>query len=697
MSKLEPHVETFLEEARELLTDIEEAALELEADPGDSELINRVFRAMHTIKGSGAMFGFDDVAGFTHHLETALDQVREGRFAVTKDLIDVILTSRDYIAGLLAAQLDGVPPDFDAGQRIMERLQVLIPSECEQSGNVVGAAPAAKGGESSQIMRILMKLDPCVMKTGLDPIVLLAELETLGEMTVTGQTADVPPLRALAFDECHLWWEIILHTNAGVDAVKDVFIFVEDDSVIDISVLGGESQQPEEDKRLGEILVERGDATPEQIDMVLQEQKRTGELLAEQGVDQAKIDAALAQQRAMRSRRDQAEASSIRVAAEKLDSLMNLVGELVITQAQLTQVAAQCDKPELALTVENVERLTTEIRDCVLNVRMLPIGATFNKFGRLVRDLSSELGKQAGLETSGSETEVDKTVIECLGDPLVHLIRNSIDHGIEAPDVREAAGKPRAGTISLSASQAGGDVIIVVADDGAGIDPDRVARKAVEKGIIPSADGLTRTEVLDLILQPGFSTAEKVTDVSGRGVGMDVVRREIDKLRGTVTIESELGRGTTVTIKLPLTLAIVDGLLTGVGDDRYVVQLSEVRECVELTSEQRDFEEAGRHLVSVRGELVPYVRLRDLFDLSEREMEIEQVVIVMVGEHPLGVVVDAVIGNVQTVIKPLGKMFSQADYLSGATILGDGTVALILDLPHIMAYAHAADGRAQVA
>ncbi len=697
MSKLEPHVETFLEEARELLTDIEEAALELEADPGDSELINRVFRAMHTIKGSGAMFGFDDVAGFTHHLETALDQVREGRFAVTKDLIDVILTSRDYIAGLLAAQLDGVAPDFEAGQCIMDRLKVLIPSEREPGGSVVGAAREANGGGSSQIMRILVKLDPCVMKTGLDPIVLLAELDSLGEMTVTGQTADVPPLRALAFDECHLWWDILLHTSAGVDAVRDVFIFVEDDSVIDISVLGGETPQPEEDMRLGEILVERGDATPEQVDMALQEQKRTGELLAERGVEQAKIDAALAQQRAMRSRRDQAEASSIRVAAEKLDSLMNLVGELVITQAQLTQVAAQCDKPELALTVENVERLTTEIRDCVLNVRMLPIGATFNKFGRLVRDLSSELGKQAGLETSGSETEVDKTVIECLGDPLVHLIRNSIDHGIEAPDVREAAGKPRAGTISLSASQAGGDVIITVADDGAGIDPQKVARKAVEKGIIASADGLTRTEVLDLILQPGFSTAEKVTDVSGRGVGMDVVRREIDKLRGTVTIESEFGRGTTVIIKLPLTLAIVDGLLTGVGDDRYVVQLSEVRECVELTSEQRDFEEAGRHLVSVRGELVPYVRLRDLFGLSEREMEVEQVVIVMVGEHPLGVVVDAVIGNVQTVIKPLGKMFSQADYLSGATILGDGTVALILDLPHIMAYANAADGRAQVA
>ncbi|HCU37619.1 MAG TPA: chemotaxis protein CheA [Armatimonadetes bacterium] len=694
---MEPHIETFLEEARELLTDIEEAALELEADPGDSELINRVFRAMHTIKGSGAMFGFDDVAGFTHHLETALDRVREGHYAVTKDLIDVVLTSRDYIAGLLSAQLEGVAPDFDEGQRIMDRLQVLIPSECEQSGNVVGAAREAKGGGSSQILRILMKLDPCVMKTGLDPIVLLAELESLGEMTVTGQAADVPSLRDLAFDECHLWWDILLHTDAGVDAVKDVFIFVEDDSVIDISVLGGEAQQPEKDMRLGEILVERGDATPEQVDMALQDQKRTGELLAEQGVDQAKIDAALAQQRAMRSRRDQAEASSIRVAAEKLDSLMNLVGELVITQAQLTQVAAQCDKPELALTVENVERLTTEIRDCVLNVRMLPIGATFNKFGRLVRDLSSELGKLAGLETSGSETEVDKTVIECLGDPLVHLIRNSVDHGIEAPDVREAAGKPRAGTISLRASQAGGDVIIVVADDGAGIDPEKVARKAVEKGIIPSAEGLTRTEVLDLILQPGFSTAEKVTDVSGRGVGMDVVRREIDKLRGTVTIESELGRGTTVTIKLPLTLAIVDGLLTGVGADRYVVQLSEVRECVELTSEQRDFEEAGRHLVSVRGELVPYVRLRDLFDLPRRDIEIEQAVIVMVGEHPLGVVVDAVIGNVQTVIKPLGRMFSQADYLSGATILGDGTVALILDLPHIMAQAHAADGRAQVA
>jgi two-component system chemotaxis sensor kinase CheA len=376
-------------------------------------------------------------------------------------------------------------------------------------------------------------------------------------------------------------------------------------------------------------------------------------------------------------------ASSIKVSSSKLDRLVNLVGELVTVQARLSQTAGTRNDAELLLIAEEVERLTDELRDNTMSVRMVPIGTMFSKFKRLVRDLSSEMGKEIQMTTIGAETELDKTVIDKLGDPLVHLIRNCIDHGIEAPEDREAAGKPREGTVLLQARHSGAHVLIEIIDDGAGLDLEAIKAKALEKGLIDPTADLTEKDIFSLILHPGFSTARKVTSVSGRGVGMDVVKRNIESLRGSIDIRSRKGKGTTMTLTLPLTLAIIDGLLVQIGTEVFVMPLSLVEECVELTEE--DIRKAhGRQIANVRGEIVPYIRLRETFSISNTRPVIEQIVIASIDAQRVGFVVDHVIGEHQTVIKTLGKIYQDVEGVSGATILGDGRVALILDIPKLM-------------
>ncbi len=684
MSSMDQHIQTFLEEADELLGEIEDAVLELEANPDSSELVDRVFRTMHTIKGSGAMFGFDTVADFTHHVETALDQVREGNLGISKELIDLVLASRDHIVELLAAARTGAEPDVAAGQWIIDHLAALKPGSGEPEQEAAADRPAATDDGAMRSYHLRVHLQQGVMQTGMDPLAILDELVGLGEAVVIGHCGDVPALEEIDPELCYLWWDVTIATEHSEDALRDVFIFVEDGSEIIVELVDEGDANIDVVRPLGEILAARGDTSRDSVHEALGQQKRLGELLVESGAaDEDKVRAALAEQQFVRKQKEKAQAASIRVAADKLDMLVNLVGELVITQAQLTQASARSDDPDLATPVENVQRLTGELRDLVLNVRMLAIGTTFSRFQRLVRDLSTELDKEIDLVTIGGETEVDKTVIERLGDPMVHLIRNCIDHGIEEPDVRLAAGKSRRGTVTLEACRAGSEVLVSVTDDGKGLDPRRIAEKAVEKGIISSTEGLSDEEALNLIFAPGFSTAGEVTEVSGRGVGMDVVKREIEKLRGSVSLHSRLGEGTTVTLKLPLTMAIIDGLLTEAGGYRYVIQLTEVQEVVELT--KRDIGNAGgRHIISVRDEIIPYVRLREVFRMEDSAADIEQVVIVESSDKRVGIVVDEVIGDLQTVIKPLPKNFGETEGVAGATILGDGAVALILDIPHVV-------------
>jgi len=687
---IEQHIATYLEEANELLTELETSLLELEETPDDSELIGRVFRAMHTIKGSGAMFGFDAIAAFTHQVETVFDLVRNGRMKVTKELLNLTLRARDHIKSLLVSSVSGEEIDQDEGSGIIAGLKQLVPISDGEAipAPTVAVVPTSRPVQPNEEMktwRIRFKPLPEIFMSGTNPQGLINELRELGICHVVAHTEQIPALGDMNPEHCYIYWDVILTTARGVDAIKDVFIFCEDDCDLKIDLVDDHTADSDQSyKKLGEILVERGDMTRDEMQRILGLQKRFGELAVAMGAVTAdKVQSALAEQQQVKQvrqeRASQEAATSIRVPAEKLDLLVNLVGELVTVQAHLSQTAALKGNAEFTSIAEEVERLTEELRDTALNIRMLPIGSTFSKFKRLVRDLSQELGKEIEMTTEGADTELDKTVIERLNDPLVHLIRNSIDHGIEMPDIRLAAGKPAQGTVHLGAVHSGDSVLITINDDGAGLDKERIREKALERGLISATAELSDKEIYNLIFAPGFSTAAKVTSVSGRGVGMDVVKKGIEALRGTIDISSTRGKGSTITLRIPLTLAIIESLLVRIGSNYFVLPLSCVEECVELTRE--DIREAhGRNLANVRGSIVPYIPLREQFDISDNRPDIEQIVITGIGGNKVGFVVDSVIGEHQTVIKSLGRMYRDVKGVSGATILGDGTVALILDM-----------------
>ncbi|HEY5973499.1 MAG TPA: chemotaxis protein CheA, partial [Geobacteraceae bacterium] len=573
----------------------------------------------------------------------------------------------------LSALLGSVPVRVDAATLL--------------AGESAGAAVPPARPRSVYRIRFTPRRDS--LRDGTDPLAVIDELRWLGDCYVVAQTGNIPGLEELEPENCYVSWDLILATDRGIDEVRDVFIYVEEGSEVRIELVDdGSSDDPDNYKRLGEILVERGDISAAELKSALIGQKPIGELLvASHLVQPDVVESALVEQQFVRELRRERQpvddAPSLRVPAQKLDLLVNLVGEMVTVQARLSQSAGRSSDPDLLAIAEEVERLTAELRDTTLNIRMLPIGTTFTTFKRLVRTLAKELGKDVQLTTVGGETELDKTVIERLNDPFVHLIRNCIDHGIEAPDARAAAGKPRQGTVHLAASHSGDSVQITISDDGAGLDRAAIRARGVERGLIHPASELGDRELYSLIFAPGFSTATTVTDVSGRGVGMDVVKRSIDALRGTIDITSQAGQGTAINIRLPLTLAIIESLLVSVGTDRFVLPLPMVEECVELTSSER------RHghgdLVDVRGQLVPYIPLRERFAIVGEPPPIEQVVIARVAGERVGIVVDHVIGEHQAVIKSLGQLYRNVRGVSGATVLGDGTLALIVDVPNLLA------------
>jgi two-component system chemotaxis sensor kinase CheA len=680
-------IETFKDEALELILELEAALLELEDSPEDSSAIDRVFRALHTLKGSGGLAGFDNVAGFCHEAETVFEQVRSGERKVDEKLVSLTLSAQDHLKGMIMAEFGADPVDDDLTAELVASFQALMPFHHDAGPKVTTAAMVTPTDQTT--FRIRFRPMPNLFLQGVQPHFLLGELQRLGEALVVAQLDAIPALDELNPEECFVYWDVLLTTDQDEDAIRDVFIFVEDDCELMIQKIddGSQLDPPEDYKRLGEILVERGDLSEEDLVKFLKEKKRLGEALVDEGaVDSIKIQSALAEQERVQTLRRERKANdameSIRVKSDRLDKLVNLVGEMVTVQARLSQFANSRLDADLLSVAEEVERLTWDLRDQVLTIRMLPIGGTFTRFKRLIRDLGSELGKDVLLVSEGGETELDKTVIDQLNDPLVHMVRNSIGHGIESPAVRQAIGKPGKGRITLSAKHSGASVILTVADDGAGLDVKRIRAKAIEKGMISEQAELTEREIYALIFEPGFSTAQEVSNVSGRGVGMDVVRQAIDALRGSIEVRSEEGKGTTFSLKLPLTLAIIDGLLIDIGTEHYVLPLSAVEECIELTRDEVE-QSHGRNLVKIRGEIVPYVRLRDVFKINSERPEIEQIVIVNLEGLRVGFVVDHVVGEHQTVIKNLGRMYQDVNGVSGATILGDGRVALILDLPQL--------------
>ena len=698
----------FSVEAREQLEAMEAGLMQLEQGDRDPETINAVFRAAHTIKGGAGVVEIHSVEKFTHVLENVLDRLRNGEIEVSGDMISALLLGCDHIGALLGVvQAGDMEPDDElkaAGDAITESLRPFLGAAAqaaagkEVSANADGKVERdSRNSATSDCWHISVRFGPNMLKNGMEPLAFLRYLLNLGEIAhITTLTDALPAADAMDPELCYLGFEINFRSHASKDAIEKVFDFCRDDC--DLHILPPNSKVadflqlieglPEETMRLGEILVKSGAITQEELDDGLRQQSgakvgadetapvpQLGDILVNQNIVQPElVEAAVTKQKVV-SEKKAAEASLIRVHADKLDQLIDLVGELVIAGASANLLARKSGEGTLMEATSVLTRLVESIRDSALALRMVQIGETFNRFHRVARDVSKELGKDIELVINGAETELDKSVVEKIGDPLMHLVRNAMDHGIETAAIRAAAGKPVKGRVELNAYHDSGSIVIEVVDDGGGLDKDRIEAKAREKGLLPPGETLSDQEVINLIFEAGFSTVEKVTNLSGRGVGMDVVRKNITALRGSVDVKTELGQGSRFTIRLPLTLAIIDGFLTGVAKSSYVIPLDMVVECIELanTSVDRDY-------INLRGEVLPFVRLRELFEVPGEQPPRENVVVVQYAGRKAGIVVDQLLGEFQTVIKPLGTLFRNMRGIGGSTILGSGEVALILDV-----------------
>ncbi|MFG6109934.1 chemotaxis protein CheA [Stenotrophomonas nematodicola] len=636
---------TFFEESREGLDAMEAGLLALESGQQDPEIINSVFRAAHSIKGGAGTFGFDAIAALTHVLETLLDELRAGKRALEANAVDAMLSSVDVLRALLREAEHGQPADPQAVAAIKARLEAVL------SGQAAASAPvaAAKVDDTPEAWQIGFVPSPSLFMSGNDPLRIIRELEHLGSLQVAARMERLPGFDQLDPLEAHLAWDLGLVGKVPRSKIEDTFAWVVDDCELDIRPAAPPS------------LATSAPAAPAAVAPA-----------ASAAAPAAGAPAAAAHE---------AE-TSIRVAVEKVDALINLVGELVITQAMLKQVSHALDPvhaEQLFAGLDLLERNTRDLQEAVIGVRMLPVDAVFRRFPRLVRDLSSRLGKQVRLRTIGEGTELDKGLIEKIADPLVHLVRNSIDHGLEMPDIRRDAGKDETGTITLAASHQGGHIVIEVSDDGRGLNRDKILSKALERGLsVP--DNPTDAQVWDLIFQPGFSTADAVTDLSGRGVGMDVVRRNIQALGGEVQLESKAGNGTRVLIRLPLTLAILDGMTVAVAGETVILPLAYVLEALQPQPEDvRTMAGEGR-VLRVRGEYLPILSLSEYYGFGGRTKDDSLVVVVEGDGQKIALEVDELVGQQQVVVKNIENNYRRISGVSGATILGDGRVSLIVDI-----------------
>jgi two-component system chemotaxis sensor kinase CheA len=637
------------------------------------------------------MFGFDALAAFTHHVENAFDRVRKGALRPTCDLMLLALAARDQMCRLIAAPNAAGTAEQAA---ILAELNGLMARASAPDAIPPAGAPA--DADEEIVWRVRFRLARDAMAMGTNPLLLLDELRALGAASVTPLTDAVPPLDEIDPAGCYLGWEVALRTRQPRAAIEEVFLFVLDETDL---VIEPADAPPDRHGASAEAppvaAAEPASPVPPAGPIPAAEGPLPAAVASAAG-DAGREPAGAEPPATAGEARGRTGGGSIRVPAERLDDMMDRVGELVIAQSRLRQIAAASGDAAVKSVAEEIERLALELRDTTMGVRMLPIGQLFGRYRRLIHDLARDLGKRIELVTVGEDTELDKTVIERLNDPLLHLIRNAIDHGLEDPAGRAAAGKSPTGRITLSAHHAGAEVLVAIADDGRGLNRDGIRARAEENGLVPPGAKLADAELFQLIFQPGFSTAREVTNLSGRGVGMDVVRRTVDALRGSIDIATTPGRGSVMTLRLPLTLAIIDGLLVRVGAGRYVIPLSAVEECVELSTEE-DARSRGRSFLNIRGDIVPFIRLRELFGASMAADRYQKVVIVSAAELRVGLVVDQVIGDHQTVIKSLSRLHADVEIFSGATILGDGAVALIFDVGHLVEHGRQREDRLKVA
>jgi two-component system chemotaxis sensor kinase CheA len=674
---LEQITESFLSEATELVDDLEAGLLTLEDDPSPAR-IDAVFRALHTLKGSGSMFGFVELSGFVHHFETAFEEVRAGRRGVDPRIVGAALAACDIVRALI----DLPPGSAAARDRAGDEAAMEVLRNLNAADAAVGASPFSQDDPADRALpsgagqadgpsagwahwRIRYQPAENDLQNGARPDLLVEELLALGEGTVRMDASRVPDLAALDPTEASLGWIVDVSGAMSREDIDDVFVFADD----------------------AEIVVERIDApSPEAESPEPSESAAVTEAARPPAPAPTPEDRPAAREPSSAA---MAKAETLKVPAARVDQMMETLGELVIAQSRLMQGATRHRDPALEGAIEEVERLVLTLREAALSMRMLPVETVFGKFRRVVRDLSDSLGKDVELQTRGGETEVDKNVLDRLTDPLVHMLRNSLDHGLEAPEARLQAGKSRTGTVRLSARQDGGSIVLEIADDGRGLNMEVIRRRAIDKGLISAEDSLSGQQIMALIFAAGFSTAETVSDVSGRGVGMDAVRQTVDALGGTVDVASKPGQGTRISLTLPVSLAIVEGLRVKVGKDVCVLPLASVDECVDMPPDGTE-RASGRNSITVRGELLPVVDLEAVMGWHrDRDTNRQRrLVIVRSGGQRIGLGVDDILGQAQTVVKPLSPFHSGCKGLAGATILGDGSVALILDVPGAISAAY---------
>jgi two-component system chemotaxis sensor kinase CheA len=687
--------QVFFEESFEGLDVMENGLLNMDPGAVDAEEINAIFRAAHSIKGGSGTFGFMHISDFTHTMETLLDEMRDGRRQVNADAVNVLLQSVDVLREMLSAERDGGEADAVRVKTLHAELERVLSqgaAVADAAADAAGAAAEPSAPEPSDTVigwKIVFRPHQHLMRTGNDPLRIIRELGALGPLSAECDLSALPSFEQVEPEDSYLSWELRLSRPVEKAEIEEIFEWVEDDCDFAIVPL------------LREVSADAATDAPEPPEMESPVQSRpTLTALPPPEERRGQEDRRLEPER-RKSAPAPGGASSIRVDINKIDGLINMVGELVITQSMLGMLGNEFDMSRLERLREGLaqlERHTRELQESVMQIRMVPISVSFSRFPRLVHDLSGKLGKKIELKMSGENTEVDKTVIEKIGDPLVHLVRNSLDHGIETREERIAAGKPETGTVHLSASHRGGNIVIEIRDDGRGLARDKILRKAIERGLVREEDNLSDKDIYDLIFKPGFSTADKVSDVSGRGVGMDVVRRNINELGGAIEIESMVGKGSAIIIRLPLTLAILDGQTVRIGKETYIVPLVSIVESIQPEPAMLNKVVGRGETFALREEYLPVVRMHQVFGIEEHDADAltDGILVVVESEgRKCGLFVDDLLGQQQVVIKSLEANYRKVEGISGATILGDGSVALILDIPGLMRLArhHAAPSR----
>jgi len=673
----------FVEESLDNVHDLEEALFALENEMESKELIERIFRAMHSLKGGGAMFGFNHLSDFTHHLENIFDQVRNDKLVVTHDLISLTFSAIDEIRYLLDKGDLTDQGDLDEYSEFMARIKsYLSGGSDDQTGknrsNFSTAEDRAGTDEKTWLITFIPREE--LLQNGTNPLFLLDDLHALGTGYSFVYTHKIPSFENLKPENNYCLWQVLLSTAESLNEIKDVFIFVEDECELSVEEVceGKLESGPELRKLIAQARLSDALVKVEDIKGIagVRDQKQENE--SDESEKQKNADPKGPGKAQLKDHK----ISSIRVASPKIDELVNLVSELVTVQAQLNVYAEKKGESDVLALAENVQKLARQLRDNAFEISLIPMQSELMRFQRLVRDLSKELGKDIEFIIEGGDIELDKNIIEHLTDPLLHVLRNSVDHGIEMPDDRVAAGKSPKGNIYFKAYHSGASVLIEVTDDGRGIDVEDIREKAVARGLIDEKADLSRKEILNLVFLSGFSTRDNVSDVSGRGVGMDVVREKIAEIRGEVTIDSEIGQGTTTTLRLPLTLSIIDGLLVKVAGNQYVFPISSIEKIFAL--EKNQLNDSFNKTVVIENEQLPFVHMRDVLNQERVDVETYQMVLVRHEEKRLGILVDEIMGEYQTVVKPIGRYLSRHEVVSGASILGDGSISMVVDSNRIL-------------